>query len=191
MSRRLKICLLVDTPNLEPLEPILDALEGQPIQAWIATSAFISLGPSVVHHLRLAGFDAHLDLRLTGEAGTVFRSVEALTRTGALGVTVDLGAGAQVARAAKQAARGRLEVIGVPGPLDQPELADRNLQIARDSGLKAIYVSRELAARSPTSARCYVRADDPVVGAAALVVGERLLAAPDPRQACLELLGAL
>lgn len=184
------VALQIDTPNLEPLEPILDALEGLPIRAWIASSAFISLGPSVVHHLRLAGFDAFLDLRLCGEADTVGRAVEAVRRQGALGVTVDLASGVAAARAAQAATRGRLQVIGVTGPMDAPHAVEERLLMAAQAGLRAVYVDAAHAADASISrhlsafSQVFLRGDHPTAQTTTLVVGDRILAAADPRAAC-------
>jgi hypothetical protein len=188
-----RVALHIGTPNLEPLEPILDALEGRPIQAWIAQSAFISLGPSVVHHLRLAGFDAYLDLRLSGEAESVARSVEAVRRQGALGVTVDLGSGPKAARAAVQASKGRLEVIGVAGPLDCDVTRAETLQIAHDCRMTAVLVNASDAGKVPQGTRMYVRTETlPVdLRAEMLVVSDRILCAADPAAACDQLFAEL
>ena len=186
----MQICLLIDTPNLEPLEPILDALEGQPIRAWIAPAAFISLGPSVVHHLRLAGFDSYLDLRLTGEATSVGRAVEAVRRQGALGVTVDLTAGLAVAKAAVAAAKGRLKIVGVPGSLDAPAPSPDALETARHAGIRLLYTAEPHAA-AIDGFQLFVRTDAPTGTAAGAVIGDRLLDAADPGSACDALLTEL
>lgn len=189
----MRVAIQIDTPNLEPLEPILDALEGRPLQAWIAQSAFISLGPSVLHHLRLAGFDAYLDLRLCGEAESVRRSVEAVRRQGALGVTVDLASGARAAHAAVQASRGRLEIIGVAGPLDTDTTTSAMLQVAKDCRLSAVLVKGADVSKAPDDMRLYVLADqvptDP--RAELMVVADRILGAADPAGACDDLFAEL
>ncbi|GEM_PF-3535133 len=182
-----QVAVLVDAPNLEPLEPIFDALEGLPIDMWIAQSAFIALGPSVAHHLRLAGFSSWLDLRLGGEAETVARSVEAVARIGVRGVTVDLASGADAAIAARKAARGRLKVIGVPNPLDRPEMAGVRAEIASKARLDGIYIGAE----QPASPRGQtIRRSDRAVAADLLIVAEAVLTAADPHAAATAIIDA-
>lgn len=179
----MSICLKIDTPNLEPLEPILDALEGKDVRMWVAPSAFISLGPSVVHHLRLAGFETFLDLRLTGEAESVARSIESVRRQRALGVTVDLSCGVKAVSAAKAAARGRVHIIGVAAPMDRPENSAAGLQVARESGLSAVYVHPDALAATEGFRDVYVRSERVLARAGHLVVCDRVLAAADPAEA--------
>ncbi len=187
----MQVALLIDTPNLESLEPILDELQGLPILAWIGASSFIALGPSVIHHLRLAGFDSYLDLRLCGEVASVRRSIEAVRRQGALGVTIDLAMGAAAARAAKQAARGRLDVIGVAAPLDSCLGTDERLQIAVDERLDGVLGGPALVDSVAEGAALYVRSDEVVQQASVLIVEDRILASASPRAACEALFAEL
>lgn len=188
-----QLALHLDAPHLEPLEPILDALEGLPILCWVAQATFISMGPSVTHHLRLAGFDTALDLRLSGEARSVGLAVQAARRLAITAVTVDLGAGLAVAVAAKQAARGSVMVIGVPTPLDRPTTESElsaGLAIADRAHLDGVLLAPD-STLLPSRGQRITIASEPRAGFDTVVFGDRILAAADPRAEAQHLLAVL
>ena len=120
-----RLAVALDAPALEPLEPVLDALHGLPILIKVGLSLFTAVGPSIVHHMRLAGFDVFLDLKLHDIPHQVGLAVEAIARLDVTLVTVHAGGGRAMLEAAVHAARGRTRVVGVTvlTSLDREDLA--------------------------------------------------------------------
>ena len=83
-----RLAIALDAPSLEPLEPILDALHGLPVLAKVGLSLFTAVGPSVVHHMRLAGFEVFLDLKLHDIPHQVGLAVAAAARLDVAMLTV-------------------------------------------------------------------------------------------------------
>jgi len=149
----------MDAPSVEPLEPILDELAGLPILIKVGLSLFTAVGPSVVHHMRLAGFPVFLDLKLHDIPHQVALAVEAAARLDVAMLTVHLAGGRAMLEAALTAARGRTRIIGVTVltslgdaelaevgcPLGASETVARRLQLAHSVGLQGAVLSpREL-----------------------------------------------
>lgn len=108
-----RLAVALDGPSLEPLEPILDALHGLPVLVKVGLSLFTAVGPAVVHHLRSAGFEVFLDLKLCDIPHQVGMAVESAARLGVSLVTVHASGGRAMLEAAQQASRGRVGVLGV------------------------------------------------------------------------------
>lgn len=107
------LAVALDAPSLEPLEPILDALHGMPVLIKVGLSLFTAVGPAVVHHLRSAGFEVFLDLKLCDIPHQVAIAVESAARLGVALLTVHACGGREMLLAAQQAAQGRVGVLGV------------------------------------------------------------------------------
>lgn len=108
-----RLAVALDGPSLEPLEPILDALHGLPVLVKVGLSLFTAVGPAVVHHLRSAGFEVFLDLKLCDIPHQVGMAVESAARLGVSLLTVHASGGRAMLEAAQQASRGRVGVLGV------------------------------------------------------------------------------
>ncbi|MSP91784.1 MAG: orotidine-5'-phosphate decarboxylase [Myxococcales bacterium] len=108
-----RLAIALDAPALEPLEPVLDALHGLPILVKVGLSLFTAVGPSVVHHMRLAGFEVFLDLKLHDIPHQVGLAVDSIARLDVALVTVHAAGGRAMLDAALRAARGRTRVVGV------------------------------------------------------------------------------
>lgn len=108
-----RLAVALDGPSLEPLEPILDALHGLPVLVKVGLSLFTAVGPAVVHHLRSAGFEVFLDLKLCDIPHQVAMAVESAARLGVSLLTVHACGGRAMLEAAQQASRGRVGVLGV------------------------------------------------------------------------------
>lgn len=108
-----RLAVALDAPAIEPLEPILDQLHGLPILVKVGLSLFVSVGPSIVHHMHLAGFRVFLDLKLHDIPHQVGLAVDAAARLDVALLTVHSAGGLAMLQAAQQAARGRTKVCGV------------------------------------------------------------------------------
>ncbi|MSQ81551.1 MAG: orotidine-5'-phosphate decarboxylase [Myxococcales bacterium] len=155
-----RLAVALDAPALEPLEPIIDALDGLPILAKVGLSLFCAVGPAVVYHLHQARLPVFLDLKLHDIPHQVQLAVRAINRLDAALLTVHAAGGAAMLQAAADAARGQTKLVAVSvltslqqTDLDQSghggQLADivrQRCQLARDCGLHgAVLSARELA----------------------------------------------
>lgn len=163
-----RLAVALDGPSLEPLEPILDALHGLPVLVKVGLSLFTAVGPAVVHHLRSAGFEVFLDLKLCDIPHQVALAVEAAARLGVSLLTVHACGGRAMLMAAQQAAHGRVGVLGVTvlTSLTEQDLLDtghrggmeavvaQRLQLVHACGLAGVVLSPHelaLAAHLPSS----------------------------------------
>ena len=150
-----RLAIALDAPSLEPLEPILDALHGLPVLAKVGLSLFTAVGPSVVHHMRLAGFEVFLDLKLHDIPHQVGLAVAAAARLDVAMLTVHTAGGRAMLEAAVEAAQGRTRIIGVSvlTSLTDADLAEtgaghgveatvqRRLHLAKTTGLSGAVMS--------------------------------------------------
>jgi len=149
-----RLAVALDAPTLEPLEPILDALHGLPILIKAGLSLFVSVGPSIVHHMHMAGFQVFLDLKLHDIPHQVGLAVDAAARLDVALLTVHSAGGHAMLRAAQDAARGRTKLFGVSvltslSEADQEQTAAlpvqdavaRRLQLLDAAGLDGCVVS--------------------------------------------------
>lgn len=147
------LAIVLDAPSFEPLEPLLDVLEDQPVTAAVGPSLLASVGPSVVQHLRHSGLSSLLDLRHFADPHRMALLAEVAARAGAIGLTVQLAAGESALRAAVQATRGRIPLVGVLTPSwlgDDIDLVT-HAQLAKKVGLKGVMgTPEELIAVSAT-----------------------------------------
>lgn len=158
---RPRLAVALDGPSLEAFEPLLDELAGLPVLLKVGVSLFTAVGPSVVHHLRLAGFDTFLDLKLHDIPHQVGLAVAAAARLDAALLTVHAAGGRAMLEAAAAAARGsRLQLAGVTvlTSMDGDDLratgvdgalsvvVRQRLELCRDAGLHgAVLSAAELA----------------------------------------------
>ena len=155
-----QLAIALDGPRIEPFESILDELHGLPILIKVGLSLFTAVGPSVVHHMELAGFRVFLDLKLHDIPHQVGLAVQAAVKLDVAMLTVHLAGGRAMLDAALEAARDRTRIIGVTvlTSLTDADLADvgspdgvqatvlRRLQLAESVGLHGAVLSpRELA----------------------------------------------
>ncbi len=136
-----RLAVALDGPSLEPLEPLIDALHGLPVLAKVGLSLFTAVGPAVVHHLRSAGFEVFLDLKLCDIPHQVAMAVESAARLGVALLTVHASGGQAMLQAAQQAARGRVGVLGVTV---LTSLTDQDLRATGHSGDLAAVVAQRL-----------------------------------------------
>ena len=104
-----------DAPSFEPLEPILDELEGLPVWGAVGWPLVVGVGPTLIHHLRHGGLQTVFDLRLWESKDRAVMITETLVRAGAQALTVDLRAELATVQACREAARGQLLLIGATG----------------------------------------------------------------------------
>jgi len=119
-----KLAIALDGASVEPFEPLLDALHGLPILIKVGVSLFTAVGPSVVHHMRLAGFEVFLDLKLHDIPHQIGLAVQVVNKLDVALLTVHAAGGLPMLQAAAQA-RGRTRVVAVTvlTSLDQEVLA--------------------------------------------------------------------
>ncbi|MBM4345220.1 MAG: orotidine-5'-phosphate decarboxylase [Deltaproteobacteria bacterium] len=155
-----RLAVALDAPSLEPLEPIIDALDGLPVAAKVGLSLFCAVGPAVVHHLHQARLPVFLDLKLHDIPHQVALAVRAVARLDVALLTVHASGGSAMLRAAAEAAgdRTRLLAVSVLTSLEQADLdADghawttaetvaRRCRLAHACGMHgAVLSARELA----------------------------------------------
>jgi orotidine-5'-phosphate decarboxylase len=158
---RPRLAVALDGPSLEAFEPLLDELAGLPVLVKVGVSLFTAVGPSVVHHLRLAGFETFLDLKLHDIPHQVGLAVAAVARLDVALLTVHAAGGRAMLETALSAARGSrlqlagvtvltsmdrddLRATGIDGEL--PAVVRQRLALCRDVGLHgAVLSAAELA----------------------------------------------
>ena len=154
-----RLAIALDGTSVEPLEPILDQLHGLPVLAKVGLSLYTAVGPSIVHHMRMAGFEVFLDLKFHDIPHQVGLAVAAAAKLDVALLTVHAAGGRAMLEAAAQSARGRTRVVAVSvltslGPADLPligidgdlsETVAKRLLLARECGLAGAVMSpREL-----------------------------------------------
>ena len=155
MAPRPQLAIALDGTSVEPLEPILDQLHGLPVLVKVGLSLYTAVGPSIVHHMRMAGFDVFLDLKFHDIPHQVGLAVAAASRLDVALLTVHAAGGQAMLEAAANAARGKTRVVAVSvltslSPEDlrsvavNPDLRQtvrQRLQLARDVGLGGAVMS--------------------------------------------------
>lgn len=154
-TQRPRLAIALDGTSVEPLEPILDQLHGLPVLIKVGLSLYTAVGPSIVHHMRMAGFDVFLDLKFHDIPHQVGLAVAAASRLDVALLTVHAAGGRAMLEAAAEAARGRTRVVAVSvlTSLSADDLRDvavnpdlrqtvrQRLQLARDTGLGGAVMS--------------------------------------------------
>ncbi len=150
-----RLAVALDGTSVEPLEPILDQLHGLPVLVKVGLSLYTAVGPSIVHHMRMAGFDVFLDLKFHDIPHQVGLAVAAAAKLDVALLTVHAAGGQAMLEAAAQAGRGKTRVVAVSvltslGEADLPavgidapliEVVARRLQLARACGLAGAVMS--------------------------------------------------
>jgi orotidine-5'-phosphate decarboxylase len=108
-----RLAIALDAPSIEPLEPLLDDLHGLPILVKVGLALFTAVGPSVVHHMHLAGFEVFLDLKLHDIPHQVGMAVQAAVKLDVAMLTVHAGGGRAMLEAAAEAAGTRTRLVAV------------------------------------------------------------------------------
>lgn len=154
-----RLAIAFDAPSIEPLEPLLDELHGLPVLAKVGLSLYTAVGPSVVHHMHLCGFEVFLDLKLHDIPRQVALAVHAAVRLNVAVLTVHAAGGRAMLEAAVEAAAGRTRVVGVSvlTSLDEADMRElgmagsvadtvaRRLELCASAGLQGVVLSaREL-----------------------------------------------
>lgn len=121
-----RLAIAFDGTSVEPLEAILDQLHGLPVLAKVGLSLYTAVGPSIVHHMRMAGFDVFLDLKFHDIPHQVGLAVSAAAKLDVAMLTVHAAGGRAMLEAAAQGARGRTRVVAVSvlTSLSQADLLD-------------------------------------------------------------------
>ncbi len=83
-----RLWLRLEAPHLEPLEPVLDILEGEEVAILLGPALQLAVGPGLVPALAASGFDCWLDLTLPADLADVDVWARLLTRSQAKGVVV-------------------------------------------------------------------------------------------------------
>ncbi len=150
-----RLAIALDGTSVEPLEPILDQLHGLPVLAKVGLSLYTAVGPSIVHHMRMAGFEVFLDLKFHDIPHQVGLAVAAAAKLDVALLTVHAAGGRAMLEAAAESARGRTRVVAVSvltslSPADLPQIGidgdlqstvAKRLQLARDCGLAGAVMS--------------------------------------------------
>ena len=108
-----RLAIAFDGLSVEPLEPILDQLHGLPVLAKVGLSLYTAVGPSIVHHMRMAGFDVFLDLKFHDIPHQVGLAVAAAAKLDVAMLTVHAAGGRAMLEAAANGAQGRTRVVAV------------------------------------------------------------------------------
>ncbi len=155
-----RLAVAFDGAALEPLEAIIDALDGLPVLAKVGLSLFCAVGPAIVHHFHQARLPVFLDLKLHDIPHQVGMAVRAVAKLDVALLTVHASGGRAMLQAAAEAAHGRTRLLAVSvlTSLDQADLdqtghsADlanvvaQRCQLAQACGLAGAVLSpRELA----------------------------------------------
>ena len=150
-----RLAIAFDGVSVEPLEPILDQLHGLPILAKVGLSLYTAVGPSIVHHMRMAGFDVFLDLKFHDIPHQVKLAVAAAAKLDVALLTVHAAGGRAMLEAAAQAGHGKTSVVAVSvltslGAADLLEIGidgdlaatvAKRVQLAHDCGLAGAVMS--------------------------------------------------
>ena len=150
-----RLAIALDGTSVEPLEPILDQLHGLPVLAKVGLSLYTAVGPSIVHHMRMAGVEVFLDLKFHDIPHQVGLAVAAAAKLDVALLTVHAAGGRAMLEAAAESARGRTRVVAVSvltslSPADLPQIGidgdlqstvAKRLQLARDCGLAGAVMS--------------------------------------------------
>ena len=108
-----RLAIAFDGLSVEPLESILDELHGLPVLAKVGLSLYTAVGPSIVHHMRMAGFEVFLDLKFHDIPHQVGLAVAAAVKLDVAMLTVHAAGGRAMLEAAAQSAGGRTRVVAV------------------------------------------------------------------------------
>ena len=150
-----RLAIAFDGLSVEPLEPILDQLHGLPVLAKVGLSLYTAVGPSIVHHMRMAGFDVFLDLKFHDIPHQVGLAVAAAAKLDVALLTVHAAGGRAMLEAAAESARGRTRVVAVSVltslnaadltqtgiDADVPTTVAKRLHLAHDCGLAGAVLS--------------------------------------------------
>jgi orotidine-5'-phosphate decarboxylase len=112
-TRRARAIVALDTPTLAKALGLADALGPACDFYKVGGELFTAAGPSAVAALRERGCDVFLDLKFHDIPNTVRGAVRTASRTGAALVTVHASGGADMLRAAVDAAGDRCGVLAV------------------------------------------------------------------------------
>jgi len=122
-------CLIValDLPSADAAMDLANQLQGYCRWFKVGMELYYATGNSVVERLRDRGFQVFLDLKLHDIPNTVAGAVRSVTRAGASLLTVHAGGGAEMMRAAAEAASApgapRLLAVTVLTSIDSAHLA--------------------------------------------------------------------
>ena len=108
-----RLAIAFDGLSVEPLESIMDELHGLPVLAKVGLSLYTAVGPSIVHHMRMAGFEVFLDLKFHDIPHQVGLAVAAAVKLDVAMLTVHAAGGRAMLEAAAQSAGGRTRVVAV------------------------------------------------------------------------------
>ncbi len=108
-----RLAIAFDGLSVEPLESILDELHGLPVLAKVGLSLYTAVGPSIVHHMRMAGFEVFLDLKFHDIPHQVGLAVAAAVKLDVAMLTVHAAGGRAMLEAAAQSAGGKTRVVAV------------------------------------------------------------------------------
>lgn len=152
-----RLAVAFDAPSIEPLEPLLDELHGLPVLAKVGLSLYTAVGPTVVHHMHLSGFEVFLDMKLHDIPRQVALAVLAAVRLDVAVLTVHAAGGRAMLEAAVEAAAGRTRVVGVSvlTSLDEADMRElgmagsvaetvaRRLELCASAGLHGVVLSAQ------------------------------------------------
>ena len=111
-----RIFVALDMPDRGLALDLARALRGRVGGAKVGLELFTAVGPGIVEHIRAAGLDVFLDLKLHDIPNTVAGAAAAAARLGVAFLTVHaLGGSAMIARAVRAAAEAA-PAAGAPGP---------------------------------------------------------------------------
>jgi orotidine-5'-phosphate decarboxylase len=150
-----RLAIALDGTSVEPLEPILDQLHGLPVLVKVGLSLYTAVGPSIVHHMRMAGFEVFLDLKFHDIPHQVGLAVAAAARLDVALLTVHAAGGRAMLEAAAESGRGKTRVVAVSvltslSPQDLPQIGidgdleatvAKRLRLTQDCGLAGAVMS--------------------------------------------------
>ena len=166
-----RLAIAFDGVSVEPLEPILDQLHGLPILVKVGLSLYTAVGPSIVHHMRMAGFDVFLDLKFHDIPHQVKLAVAAAAKLDVALLTVHAAGGRAMLEAAAEAGHGKTRVVAVSlltslGPTDLQEIGidgdvaatvAKRVQLAHACGLAGAVMSPQELHLTREYAKSFIR----------------------------------
>lgn len=143
-----EVIVALDVPTAGAAYTVVESLGEDGDFYKVGLELFTREGPGVVEHLVARGKRVFLDLKLHDIPNTVARAVEAATALGVDLLTVHSAGGAEMLRAASEAADGRARVVGVTvltslSPAGVEEVWGREMLSLRDEVVRLASLCRD------------------------------------------------
>ncbi len=111
-----RLCLALDVPSIVEVDAIVRELAGMVGIFKVGLELFTSVGPTVIERIRSRGGNVFVDLKFHDIPNTVARATRSIARLGASMLNVHASGGADMMRAAADAAHDEASKAGLPVP---------------------------------------------------------------------------